>query len=161
MNELVVVAFDDELKADEAFLAARRLESCGQLSMRDAAIAIKTRRGNLRVRETTEISTSRRPTADGWWGLLITLLVGGPMGASRYGPAFTDLYGHLDELGLDPEFASELSETLEPGHSAVFILVDGIDLRAYLGPLSQLGGRMLSTSLPGRSVETIHRRLRA
>ncbi|MDH3681623.1 MAG: DUF1269 domain-containing protein [Acidimicrobiia bacterium] len=161
MNELVVVAFDDELEADEGLLTARRLESCGELTMRDAAIAIKTRRGQLRVRQTTEISTSRRPPADGWWGLLITLLVGGPMAASRYGNAFNDLYGRLDELGLDPEFTSELSESLEPGQSAVFILVDGAELGAVLRPLCELGGRILSTSLPDDAVETIRQRLRS
>ncbi|MCP4965875.1 MAG: hypothetical protein GY926_17670, partial [bacterium] len=53
MNELVVVAFDDELKADEGLIAAMRRQMDGYLQMRDAAIAVKTKRGRLRVRQTT------------------------------------------------------------------------------------------------------------
>ena len=161
MNELVVVAFDDELKADEALVRARRLESRGELSLRDAAVAIKTRRGHLRVRQTTEISTSRRETTNGWWGLFITLLVGGPMGARHYGAAFDDLYGRLDEVGLDPDFASELSETLEPGQSAMFMLVKSTEPRDYERSLRKLGGRVLATSVPDHSVETIRQSLRS
>ena len=50
--------------------------------------------------------------ASGWWGLLITLLVGGPMGDDHYGDAFRRYYGRLDELGIDDEFVTELRKIL-------------------------------------------------
>ncbi|MCP5035914.1 MAG: DUF1269 domain-containing protein, partial [Actinomycetia bacterium] len=154
------VAFDDELKADEGLIAAMRRQMDGYLQMRDAAIAVKTKRGRLRVRQTTEISTRRRQTDEGWWGLLITLLVGGPMGDNQYGEVFATMYGRLSQLGLDAMFTTELSETLEPGHSALCLLVYQRDLKPTLAEMGQLGGRVLHTPLAEHSVETIRERLR-
>ena len=155
MNELVVVAFADELKADEGLVTLRRRQKNGEIVIRDAAIALKTQRGKLEVRQTTEISTSRRRPPDGWWGLLIALLLGGAMGRNLYGDRFDSLYGRLSELGIDDEFVAELSETIEPGQSALFLLIREAHRDVAMEKLQTLGGHVLSSPLPEDSVRAI------
>ena len=161
MNELVVVAFDDELKADEALVAVRRRQMRGEVDIRDTAIVLKTRRGRLEVRQTTEISTSHRKQPDGWWGLLIAVMLGGPMGRDRYGAGFSRLYGRLSELGIDDDFVTQVSELIEPGQSALFVLIDRENGDSATAILRSLGGQVFSTPLPEGSVRRIVETMRS
>jgi uncharacterized membrane protein len=158
VSELVVVAFESESSADERLLDATRLMARNLLRMSDAATAVKTRRGKLRVRQTTEISGRPSGRVDGWWGFLITLLIGGPVGAAHYGQAFDELYGNLDELGIESNFAAELSETLEPGHSALFVLIEEDDFDAMI--FGQLDGVVFQTPFPERAATIINQAMR-
>lgn len=122
MNELVAIVFEDELDADEYLIAQARAHSVELARVVDSAVAIKTERGKLRVRQTTEISGHRQQVPDGWWGLLVGLMVGGPITATHFGEAYTALAGRLDELGIERSFIDGLSETMEPGRSVLFVL---------------------------------------
>lgn len=148
MSNLVVVAFDDELKADEAMVAAARLQQKHQIDIEDAAIVVKTHKGKIKVRETTDITASKGATAGGWWGLLIGVLLGGPIGGVLWGAGLGALYGKMIDLGVDERFMKEVGETLSPGHSAIFFLVRSVNPEAALAELSRFDGKVLHTSFP-------------
>lgn len=148
MSNLVVVAFDDELKADEAMVAAVRLQRQHQIDIEDAAIVVKTRKGKIKVRETTDITASKGAAVGSWWGLLIGVLLGGPLGGVLWGAGVGALYGKMVDLGVDEKFMKEVGATLAPGHSAIFFLIRSVNPEAVLNELARFDGRVLRTSFP-------------
>lgn len=152
MSNLVVVAFDDELKADEAMVAAARLQRQHQIDIEDAAIVVKTHKGKIKVRETTDITAGKGAAVGSWWGLLIGVLLGGPLGGVLWGAGLGALYGKMVDLGVDEKFMKEVGETLAPGHSAIFFLIRSANPEAAMEELSRFDGRVLRTSFPS-SVE--------
>jgi uncharacterized membrane protein len=148
MSNLVVVAFDDEMKADEAMVAAVRLQKHFLIDVEDAAIVVKTTKGRIKVRETVDITAGRGATVGGWWGLLIGVLLGGPIGGVLWGAGFGALFGKLVDLGIDESFMRELGATLEPGNSAVFFLLRSANPEAALAELARFDGTVLHTSFP-------------
>ncbi len=156
MSELVVIAFDDEMKADEAAIAAARLDRSGKLELQDLAVAVKTTRGKLKVRQTVDITPGRAAAAGGWWGLFIGILLGGPLGGALWGAGAGALWGKLVDLGVDEGFMKDLAERLEPGSSALFTLVRNVDPEAVLDELRRFDGQVLHTSLPEQAETAIH-----
>lgn len=155
MSELVVVIFDNDLRADVELITIVRDRTAGQLAFEDAATVVKTQRGRLEVRETVRIPIGRNERANGWWGLLITLVIGGPAGASHYGKGFDELFGQLDATGIDRAFCTGLSESIEPGCSALFAHVCSDRHAGIARRLSRLDGRLMRTKLPESCVQAV------
>jgi len=160
MNELIVVIFDDDLRADEILLALVREHRAGELAIEDAAVAVKSTRGRLEIRQTTRIPVGRRDVANGWWGLLISLLIGGPVGRTHYGVGFDGLYGRLGTVGIDDAFCHELSESVEPGNSALFALVSYQHVARTVRRLRRFDGCLMHTRLPESGARAIREVLR-
>jgi uncharacterized membrane protein len=155
MNELIVLIFDDDLRADEVLLAVLRAQRAGELAIVDAAVATKSTRGRLEIRQTTRIPIGRGDLANGWWGLLITLLIGGPAGRSHYGVGFDALYGKLGTLGADEAFCYELSESVEPGNSVLFALASQQNVAQTVRQLRRFNGSLMHTKLPESCAQAV------
>ena len=55
--------------------------------------------------------------------------------------------GAMSDIGIDDKFMKDLSETLQPGNSALFILVRKATPDKVLDQLKGFGGTVLKTSL--------------
>src|SRR5437763_8684509 len=69
-RKLIVIGFDEPLKANEFLLAAVRLQSRDLLKLHDAVFVARDAEGRSVVRETQDISTGRGALGAGMWGLL-------------------------------------------------------------------------------------------
>jgi uncharacterized membrane protein len=80
-RQLVVIAFESRLFAQEALLAATRLESEGQIVVHDAVFVTREADGGSQVEETRDPDTVESAFGGGFWGLLFGTLLAGPVGA--------------------------------------------------------------------------------
>jgi uncharacterized membrane protein len=82
------------------------------------------------------------------------------MGAA-VGAAAGAVSGALSDVGIDDNFMKDLSQTLEPGHSALFILVRKATPDKVLEELKGYGGKVLQTSLTHEKEEKLQAALSA
>ena len=81
------------------------------------------------------------------WGALIGLLFLEPLLGLAIGAASGALGDALQDIGVNDSFIKELGETLQPGCSALFILVRQATIDKIIEELQPLNGKILQTSL--------------
>jgi uncharacterized membrane protein len=145
MSDLIVIGFKDEFKADEVLIDLRKLELEYLIDLEDAAIVVRNKEGKVKIKQTQELVTSGALTG-GFWGLLIGLIFFHPM-LALFGAAAGAISGALTDIGIDDNFIRELGNTLEPGTSALFILVKKSTPDKVLDDLRKFEGKVLRTSL--------------
>jgi uncharacterized membrane protein len=130
-SKLIVIAFEDSLRAQEFLLAAAGLQTKDQLQVHDAVIITRGADGTSHVRETTDITPAHASVGAGVWGLLIGTLLGGPIGgliAGAGGAGGGALYAKLRDTGIKDETIAELRNAVPPGRAAVALLVSQISV---------------------------------
>lgn len=145
MSDLIVIGFSDEFKADEVLLDLRKLEREHLIDLEDAAIVVRNKDGKVRVKQTQELVTSGA-LSGGFWGLLIGMIFFEPL-LGILGAAVGALSGALTDIGIDDNFIQELGNTIEPGTSAIFVLVRKSTPDKVLDDLSKFEGKVLRSSL--------------
>jgi uncharacterized membrane protein len=85
---------------------------------------------------------------------LAGLLTGAAIGAGTGA-----LSGALSDYGIDDEFIRSVGSTIEPGSSALFILVRRTTLDKVLPELRPFGGTVLRTSLSNEQEERLRQAL--
>ncbi len=145
MSDLIVIGFPDEFKADEVLLDLRKLEREYLIDLEDAAIVVRKKDGRVNIKQTQELVTAGA-LSGGFWGLLIGLMFFEPM-LGILGAAVGALSGALTDIGIDDNFIQELGNTIEPGTSAIFVLVRKSTPDKVLDDLSKFEGKVLRTSL--------------
>lgn len=146
MSNLVVVGFDNELKADEVLHRVGELQREHLVDLDDAVVVIKNQKGKVKVKQSYDLVTSGA-IGGGFWGSLIGLLFLHPLLGVTFGIASGALTGALTDIGIDDDFIKELGKTLESGTSALFLLVRKATPDKVLDELRPYGGKILKTSL--------------
>lgn len=145
MSDLIVIGFQDEFKADEVLIELRKLEREYLVDLEDAAIVVRNKEGKVKIKQTQELVTSGA-LSGGFWGLLIGLIFLHPM-LAIFGAAVGAISGALTDIGIDDNFIREIGDTIEPGTSAIFVLVKKSTPDKVLDELSKFEGKVLRTSL--------------
>ena len=145
MSDLIVIGFPDEFKADEVLLDLRKMEREYLIDLEDAAIVVKKKDGKVKIKQTQELVTGGA-LSGGFWGLLIGLMFFEPI-LGILGAAVGALSGALTDIGIDDNFIQELGNTIEPGTSAIFVLVRKSTPDKVLDDLSKFEGKVPRTSL--------------
>jgi uncharacterized membrane protein len=85
------------------------------------------------------------------WGTLVGLLFMNPLIGLATGAALGAgagaLSGALADYGIDDDFIRQLGQSLQPGTSALFVLVRKMQPEKVLAELSRFRGRVIRTSL--------------
>jgi uncharacterized membrane protein len=81
-----------------------------------------------------------------FWMPWLGLAVGAASGALAYS---------LADVGVDDGFIKRVGNTIEPGHSALFLLVEDVKPDKVLDELKQFKGKILHTSLSSRDEEKL------
>lgn len=150
-QQLVVIAFDDALKAHELLLAASRLQAHGELSIEDAVIITKDPDGRTHRIETTDLTPAEGALSGAFWGLLFGTLLLGPVGglvtsaASAGGGA---LLGKLIDRGISDEFIRQMRSEIERGTTAVVFLVNFAHADALAREMGRFDGTLIFSTLP-------------
>lgn len=145
MSDLIAVGFKDEFKADEVLIDLKKLEREYLIDLEDAAIVVRNKQGKVKIKQTQELVASGA-LSGGFWGLLFGVIFLHPM-LALFGAAVGALSGALTDVGIDDEFVREIGNTLEPGTSAIFILVRKSTPDKVLEEISKFEGKVLRTSL--------------
>ncbi len=145
-EHLVAIVFDKVGRANEVLVNLVNLRDEGALRLGDAVIIAKDGEGKGRINQTVDLTPGQGALIGTWWGLLAGLFIG-PL-AIAGGAAAGALYGKLVDKGLDDAWIKQMSEWLEPGTSALLLLVTLEDEDAVLAELRRYEGRVAVTDFP-------------
>lgn len=151
-----MVSFPGETKAQLVREKLFELEKEYLLRLEDAVVVIRNKDGKISVNQNYNLVAGGavEGTVFGTlWGLLLGLLffnplmglaAGGVTGAALGGTA-----GWLSDIGIDDDFIKRLGQTIQPGSSALFLLIKNITPDKVIKELQSidLEGQVLHTSL--------------
>ena len=146
MSELVVLAFDNQQGALLARDKLLDIQKRRMLQLADAAVVVRQESGNVKVKQLTSLVGSGA-FGGAFWGLLIGLLFAVPWMGLAVGVATGAAIGGLTDHGVDDKFIKEVAATVQPGHSALFLLIHMTDLKTRLDELKEFNPTILQTSL--------------
>jgi uncharacterized membrane protein len=96
-------------------------------------------------------------------GLLVGLVFMNPLlgwlGGAVIGAGSGALSGKLADYGINDEFIKSLGSTIQPGTSALFVLVRKVTPEKVLPHVAKFGGTVLKTSLSPEQDERIRKAL--
>ena len=158
MSSLVVITFDSPDEAQNVLDILRGQSKYGNISLDDTAVVSKDADGKVHVKNNVSHGTMVATGIGALLGLLLTfiafpvagLLVGGAIGAG---------IGRLMDLGIDGHFVQEVSESIEPGTSALFVLVHDANPAAVRAALEGHPGTVLQTTLSEEAEENLKKAL--
>jgi uncharacterized membrane protein len=145
MSDLIVVGFKDEFKADEVMSELRRLQSEYLVDLEDAAVVVRNQEGKVKIKQAQEL-VATGALSGGYWGVLLSVLFFNPI-FTLVGAAAGALSGAMSDIGINDDFMRDLGSTIEPGTSAIFVLVRKSTPDRVLADLSKFEGKVLRTSL--------------
>ncbi|GGQ48816.1 DUF1269 domain-containing protein [Couchioplanes azureus] len=146
MATLVAIGYPDETTATAASLEAQRLAN--DLIIQPDAIAsiIRDREGKFHV--TTNHHAVKGGTTWGmFWGLLFGLLFFIPVLGMAVGAGLGALMGKMTKGAINKEFQSQVRDMLQPGTSALFLVVEQVTPDKAVEGLARFGGTVLKSSL--------------
>jgi uncharacterized membrane protein len=146
MADLIVVAYEDEFKAEEVRLALLKLQKEHLIELEDAAVVVKNAQGKVKLKQAVDL-TAAGAVSGSFWGLLIGTLFLSPLFGAAVGAASGALSGALTDIGVNDNFMKELGGTMQPGSSALFVLVRQVTPDKVLDEIAPFGGKVLRTSL--------------
>ena len=146
MSELVVFAFDSETGAAELRDELVELQKQHLLTLEDAAVVVRKPDGKPKVSQATSL-VGAGALGGSFWGLLIGLLFMAPWLGLAIGAATGALAGKFTDVGIDDKFIEEVGETVEPGHSALFLLVRDVTPDKVIEEVKKFNPTVLRTSL--------------
>ena len=146
MADLIAIGYPDETTADAAADEARRLAQ--DLIIQPDAIAAIVRSED----GTYHVHTNHHAVGGGavwgmFWGFLFGLLFFIPVFGMAVGAGMGALMGKFAKTSIDKQFQDQVRGMLQPGSSALFLMVEKVTPDKAVEAMSKYGGRVLKTSL--------------
>jgi uncharacterized membrane protein len=146
MSTLIAIGYPDETTASSAAEEAHRMAR--DLTIEPEAIAVISRDRGGRFR----VCTNHHPVGGGaswgmFWGLLFGFLFFVPVLGMAVGAGLGAVFGRITKSGIDRQFRNQVRDMLEPGTSALFLVVDRVAPDRAVEGLRRFGGTVLKSSL--------------
>jgi uncharacterized membrane protein len=146
MSTLVVIGYNDLHQAEEVRLKLWKLQKDYLIDLEDGVVATKDANGKIRLHQAVNL-TATGAVSGGFWGTLIGLIFLNPLLGLAVGAAAGAVSGALTDVGIDDNFMKDLAATMQPGSSALFVLVRHSTPERVLEEIQGTGGTVLKTSL--------------
>lgn len=148
MATLVAIGYPDETTAEQARLTVQGLEADLIIQADQVASIARDAEGKYHV-TTSHGGASAGAGAwwGGFWGLLFGMLFFIPFAGLALGAGFGALFGHLGAKDIDAAFAQQVRDQVQPGTSALFLIIEQVTPDKAIAALAQYGGTVIKTSL--------------
>ena len=146
MANLIVFAFDNETEAERMRDTLVDMQKQEIISLQDAAVVIRKQDGKVKVNQAQSL-VGVGALGGSFWGLLIGLLFLAPWLGLAIGAATGAVAGKFTDTGVDDKFIKEVGENIEPGHSALFLLVTDATPDKVMDGLTDFNPKVYQTSL--------------
>ena len=157
MSQLVVVGFNQLDHARDAMRRLRDLEKADRIKFEDTAIVERTEDGEAHVRNEVSGTTETGAVVGAVLGGLLVfampvvgLVIGGAVGAA---------FGALLDRGVSGKFVDDVKETLQPGRSALFLVVKDAAADSLIPALRDFEGNVIQTTLDEEAEEALRQAL--
>lgn len=158
MSTLIAIGYPDETTATAAADEAQRLAE--DLIIQPDAIAVIRRDTSGKYHVTTNHhEVGAGATYGMFWGLLFGLLFFVPVLGMAVGVGMGALMGKMGKLGIDKTFENQVRDLVEPGTSALFLVVEHATPDKAVDALGKYGGTVLKSSLSKADEEELQKML--
>ncbi len=146
MSELMVFAFKTQDGAAEFSKAVGSLQKQELISLSDAATVVRRPDGKVKIKQANSL-VGAGALGGAFWGMLIGLLFFAPWLGLAVGAITGAIAGKASDIGIDDNFIKEVGNTIEPGHSALFLMVESWTEDKAMETLGKYDATVLRTSL--------------
>jgi uncharacterized membrane protein len=146
VSELVVLAFDGKDRALEARDELFELQKQQLITLRDAAVVVRKENGKVDVKQAQSL-VGAGAVGGAFWGMLIGVLFWMPWLGLAIGTISGALSGKLADYGIDDTFIEEVGGTIDPGDSALFLLVEDVVADRIIEEMTQFDPEVVRTNL--------------
>jgi uncharacterized membrane protein len=158
MADLIAIGYPDETTAIKAEKEAQRLAH--ELIIQPDAIAAIVRSKDGKFKVITNHHVVGGGASYGMlWGLLFGMLFFVPVFGMAVGAGLGALMGKLEKSGIDREFQDQVRDLLQPGTSALFLVVEKVTPDKAIDALGKYGGTVLKSSLTKEAEEQLQEEL--
>jgi len=155
MSNLVVLAFDTEGGATSMLAEVGRMQKMQLIAVDDAATVIRHADGKVKVKQANSL-VGAGAFGGAFWGMLIGLLFFAPWLGLAVGAITGALAGKASDIGVDDDFIKSVSAKLQPGTSAIFLMVREATTDKVLEDLRGIQGvTIIQTSLSHEAEERL------
>lgn len=147
MGQLIVFAFQTTGGAYAMREALDDLRRDDVIELGDAAVVERGMDGKVRIQQATNL-VGAGALGGAVWGALVGLVFLSPWLGLAVGAAAGALAGRFTDIGIDDAFIREVGQAVQPGQSALFLLIDRWDEPAALAQLAAFDATLLRSGLP-------------
>ncbi len=150
MSDLIVIGYPDETTAQRVWDELMALQHDYLVDLEDAAIIRRDQKGKLYITTPAHHAVAWGSLSGLFWGTLIGLLFVGPfapvvgVASGLVGAAF----GAGADLGIKDDFKQRVQDLVQPGTSAILVILRKVTPDKFIEALRPYGGTVLKTSLP-------------
>jgi uncharacterized membrane protein len=146
MATLIAIGYPDTTTAVAAEEEVQRLAK--DLVIQPDAIAAIVRDDEGKIKTITNMHTVGGGATWGmFWGFLFGLLFFVPFFGMAIGAGLGALSGKVAKSGIEKQFQDQVRDMLQPGTSALFMVVEEMTTDKAVESLSKFGGTVLKSSL--------------
>jgi uncharacterized membrane protein len=146
MADLIAIGYQDETTADLASDEARRLARDLIIQPDAIAVIVRSKDGSYHV-HTHHHAVGGGAVWGMFWGMLFGLLFFIPVLGMAVGAGMGALMGKFAKSSIDSQFRDQVRDMLQPGNSALFLMVEKVTPDKAVEAMSKYGGTVLKTSL--------------
>jgi uncharacterized membrane protein len=125
MADLIAIGYPDETTAEAAADEARQLAKDLIIEPDAIAVIVRDAKGDYHV-HTHHHMVGRGASWGMWWGLLFGVLFFIPVFGMAIGAGLGALMGKVTKSGIDAQFQDQVRGMLQPGTSALFLMVEKV-----------------------------------
>ena len=156
MSDLVIIGYPDEQTAGRAWSELTRRQQDYLADLEDAAIVRRDQKGKLRITSPAHHAVAWGTLSGLFWGTVIGLLLLPVAPAAAPVVPMLGAAGGLAGAGIgvgadlvtEEDFRRGVQDLLQPGTSALLIILRSGEPGRFLEALRPYGGTILKTSLP-------------
>ena len=146
MSNLVVMAFHNEYGAEQVRDKLVDLQKAQLIKIDDACVVVRKQDGKVKVKQAANLAGAGA-LGGAFWGMLIGMLFFVPFAGMAIGAAIGGLSGAMSDYGIDDTFIKEVGNSIQPGTSAIFVLVREAMPDKVIEQLKPYHGKIIHTSL--------------
>jgi uncharacterized membrane protein len=159
VSDLIVIGYPDEQQASRAWAELTRLQRDYLVDLEDAAIIRRDQKGKLHVTTPAHHAVAWGTLSGLFWGMVIGLLLlplipVAPLIGVAGGLAGAGI-GVAADLTIEEDFKQRVQDMLQPGTSALLMIIRKVTMDRVLEALAPYGGTVLKTSLPQGAEEQL------
>jgi uncharacterized membrane protein len=159
MSDLIAIAYDSLKTANQVRDKLFELQQERVIELEDAVVVERRKDGKIKLHQCRHVVDGTAAGGALWGGLigliflmpLLGMAIGGAAGAAA----------DAGDYGVDGSFMRELSANMQPGTTALFLLVSKSTPDEVIPEVAQYGGRLIRTSLSGEQEAQLREAARA
>lgn len=160
MSELIIIGYEDEAAAQQAYDKVQELQRDYVVSLNGLALVRVDQDGRTKVETPTRL-VGVSAASGALWGALFGVLFLMPGVGMLLGGALGALMGQLNKVGINDGFKRRVQGLMHPNSAAVVLMASKITEDKFRAALAPFGGTVLQTSLSEEDEHELAEELKA